>query len=101
MDRLQDTLKGRPKDRVPVFAGVSLWAATNFPGASFREIASDPELIFKAQVWARDLIGTDALYPLADPLFIAEAFGCEVRFSQTGPIVDPLPLSIKSRDKKK
>ncbi|MFH1489086.1 MAG: uroporphyrinogen decarboxylase family protein [Pseudomonadota bacterium] len=96
MDRFEDSLKGRPKDRVPVFAGVSLWAAANFPGTSFREIASDPELIVKAQLWARDLIGTDALYPLADPLFIAEAFGCEVRFSQTGPIVDPLPLSIKS-----
>ncbi|MFH1490860.1 MAG: uroporphyrinogen decarboxylase family protein, partial [Pseudomonadota bacterium] len=60
MDRFEDSLKGRPKDRVPVFAGVSLWAAANFPGVSFREIASDPELIVKAQLWARDLIGTDA-----------------------------------------
>jgi [methyl-Co(III) methanol-specific corrinoid protein]:coenzyme M methyltransferase len=93
-ERFQDALKGRPKDRVPVFAGTSLWAATNFPEASLKEIASDPELIVKAQLWAREEIGMDALYPSADPLFIAEAFGCRVRFLETGPLVDPLPITV-------
>lgn len=94
MRRFQDALTGRPSDRVPVFVGTSLWAASNFPGSSFQKIASDPELIVKAQLWAMDLIGSDALYPSADPLAIAEAFGCRVRFLDTGPLVDPLPISI-------
>jgi len=96
LNRFHDALNGQPKDRVPVFAGISLWAAANFPEASFKKIALDPELIVKAQLWARDLLGSDALYPMADPLFLPEAFGCEVRFSDTGPIVDPLTLSIDS-----
>jgi MtaA/CmuA family methyltransferase len=94
MQRFRDALAGRPKDRVPVFAGTSLWAASNFPEASFQEIASDPDLIVRAQMWAVERIGSDALYPSADPLTIAEAFGCTVRFLETGPLVDPLPISI-------
>jgi [methyl-Co(III) methanol-specific corrinoid protein]:coenzyme M methyltransferase len=93
-ERFQDALRGRPKDRVPVFAGTTLWAASNFPDASFQEIASDPGLIVKAQLWAREEIGIDVLYPSADPLFIAEAFGCRIRFLETGPRVDPLPISV-------
>jgi MtaA/CmuA family methyltransferase len=94
MRRFQDALTGRPGDRVPVFAGTSLWAASNYPEATFQEIASDPELIVKAQVWALEVVGSDALYAGADPLAIAEAFGCRVRFLETGPLVDPLPISI-------
>ena len=94
LERFHDALSGQPKDRVPVFIGVSLWAAANFPEAPFKTIASDPALIVKSQLWARQLIGGDSLYPSADPLFIAEGFGCEVRFLETGPLVDPLPMTI-------
>jgi len=94
LDRFNDSLEGRPKDRVPVFAGFGLWAATNFPDASFKQIASDPDLIVKTLLWGRELIGVDGLYPSVDSLFIAEAFGCKVRFLETGPLVDPLPISI-------
>jgi MtaA/CmuA family methyltransferase len=96
LDRFNDSLKGQPKDRVPVFAGFGLWAATNFPDASFKQIASDPGLIVKALLWGRELIGVDGLYPSVDALYIAEAFGCKVRFLETGPLVDPLPVSIDS-----
>lgn len=95
MQRFQDALTGRPRDRVPVFAGTSLWAASNFPEASFQEIASDPGLIVRAQLWAMELVRGDALYAGADALAIAEAFGCRVRFLETGPLVDPLPISIE------
>lgn len=98
LNRFQDALTGSPRDRVPVLAGTSLWAATNYEGASFQEIASDPELIVRAQLWARDAIGYDALYPCADPLSIAEAFGCRVRFLETGPLVDPLPVPVESTE---
>lgn len=94
--RFKDALQEGPKDRVPVLAGLSIWAATNFPNASYSEISSNPDLIVESQLWARDLIGIDALYPIPDALVIAEAFGCKVRFSETGPIVDPLPLRIET-----
>jgi uroporphyrinogen decarboxylase len=92
--RFEDTLQGRTEDRVPVFAGTGLWAAANFPEASFSRIASDPDWILKAQLWARDVTGLDGLYPNADPLFIAEAFGCKVRFPESGPIAEPLGLTL-------
>lgn len=95
-DRLKDTLETRPKDRVPVIAGTILWAASNFPHASYKEIVSDPDLITAAQLWAKDLLGFDLLYPTPDNCFISEAFGCRIRYTQTGPIVDALPLSLEN-----
>lgn len=96
LDRFRDALEGQPKDRVPVFAAMGLWAATNFPGSTPKEVASDPGLTANAQLWAKEVIGTDAVSPSADPLFIAEAFGCRVRYLETGPLVDPLPVAFKS-----
>ncbi|MEW6669527.1 MAG: uroporphyrinogen decarboxylase family protein [Thermodesulfobacteriota bacterium] len=93
-ERFQDALRGRPKDRAPVFAGTTLWAASNYPEASFQEIASEPGLTVKAQLWARERIGMDALYPSADALTVAEAFGCGVRFPETGPLVDSLDITM-------
>jgi MtaA/CmuA family methyltransferase len=98
LNRFHDALKGRPKDRVPVFAAIGLWTAIHFPEAPTEEIAADGELIAKAQLWAKQVIGSDPVSPSADPLFIAEAFGCKVRFLETGPLVDPLPISVNSRE---
>jgi MtaA/CmuA family methyltransferase len=41
-------------------------------------------------------VGYDAFFAYADPLYIPQAFGCNVRFLETGPLADPLPLSITS-----
>jgi [methyl-Co(III) methanol-specific corrinoid protein]:coenzyme M methyltransferase len=38
--------------------------------------------------------GYDAFYAYANPLYIPQAFGCRVRFLETGPLADPLPFSI-------
>jgi MtaA/CmuA family methyltransferase len=95
LNRFHDALKGRPRDRVPIFGGLNLWAAANYPDASFETIASDPELITKVLLWAKDRIGIDPISPSIDSLYIAEAFGCKVRFLDTGALVDPLPISIE------
>ena len=42
-------------------------------------------------------VGYDALYAYGHPLYIPEAFGCTVRFPETGPIADPLPRAFTSR----
>jgi len=94
MERFHSAVKGEPKDRVPIFPMNALWVAANFPDFPYAKIVSDPTLMFDAQIWALESIGYDWLDPHADPLYISEAFGCGIRFLETGPLIDPLPHSI-------
>lgn len=96
MERFHDALGGDPKDHVPLFPMVGAWAAANFSDLSPDRLALEPNGIFMAQVRAKESMGYDALWAYADPLYIPEAFGCRVRFLETGPLADPLPLSITS-----
>jgi MtaA/CmuA family methyltransferase len=96
MERFNDALKGRPRDRVPILPLNALWVAVNFPDHVFTEVANDPKLVFDAQIWAKELLGYDWLDPHVDPLYIPEAFGCNVRFPETGPLVDPFPIPFSS-----
>lgn len=91
-----DTLSGKPRDRVPVFPMVAGWVTANFTDSHPSELAGYPERILKAQIDAREVVGYDALYAYAHPLYIPEAFGCTVRFPETGPIADPLPGTFTS-----
>ena len=97
MDRFKDALKGIPRDRVPLFPMIAGWAAANFSDFSlFSHGYRRPDLIVEAQIKAKESLGYDSLYAYADPLYVPEAFGCKVRFLETGPLVDPLRLSIAS-----
>jgi MtaA/CmuA family methyltransferase len=96
MDRFKDALEGKPRDRVPLFPMIAGWAAVNFSAFSLSHMARRPELIVEAQIKAKESLGYDSLYAYADPLYVPEAFGCRVRFLETGPLVDPLPLSAAS-----
>jgi uroporphyrinogen decarboxylase len=96
MDRFNDALLGKPKDHVPLFPMVAAWAAANFSDLSPDRLALRPEAIVAAQIRAKESMGHDALWAYADPLYIPEAFGCNVRFLETGPLADPLPLTITS-----
>lgn len=98
MARFQDALKGTPRDRVPVVPMIAGWVAANYGGKSLPELARDPKEIADAQIRAMEAVGHDALFSYADPLYIPEAFGCAVRYAQTGPIVDPLTIGIESWD---
>ncbi|MBU2647005.1 uroporphyrinogen decarboxylase family protein [bacterium] len=95
-DRFKDTIESRPKDRVPVIAGTILWGASNYPDAPYREIVKDAELITAAQLWVKDTVSFDLVYPTPDNFFIGEAFGCKIRYSEDDPILDPLPLKLKT-----
>jgi MtaA/CmuA family methyltransferase len=94
LERFQDALKGEPKDRVPVFPMIAAWAAINFSDSPPAKLANDPQRVVEAQIRAMEAVGYDAFYAYADPLYIPQAFGCNVRFLETGPLADPLPLSI-------
>jgi uroporphyrinogen decarboxylase len=96
IQRFHDALKGKPKDRVPLFPMTSGWAAANFSDASLSKVASDSKLIARAQIRAREAAGYDALFSYANALFVPAAFGCRVRFPETGPISDPIPFNAGS-----
>jgi MtaA/CmuA family methyltransferase len=93
IQRFHDALKGKPKDRVPLFPMTAGWAVANFSDASLSKVASDSKLIARAQIRAREAAGYDALFAYANALFVPAAFGCRVRFPETGPISDPIPFS--------
>jgi uroporphyrinogen-III decarboxylase len=74
------------------------WAAANFSDVPLSKLAHDPKRIADAQVRAMETVGHDAFFAYADPLYIPEAFGCTVRFTETGPLVDALPHTITSSE---
>jgi MtaA/CmuA family methyltransferase len=94
LERFHDSINGAPKDRVPIFPMTAAWAAVNFSDSPPAELARKPQRVVDAQIRAMEAVGYDAFYAYADPLYIPEAFGCNVRFLQTGPLADPLPLKI-------
>ena len=96
MDRFNDALLGEPKDHVPLFPMIAGWAAANFSDLPPSKLALDPKGIVDVQIRAKESMGYDALWAYADPLYIPEAFGCKVRFLETGPLVDPLPMTVTS-----
>jgi len=94
LERFHDALKGTPQDRVPIFPMIAAWAAVNFSDSSPARLAREPQRVVDAQIRAMESVGYDAFFAYADPLYIPQAFGCRVRFLETGPLSDPLPLSI-------
>jgi uroporphyrinogen decarboxylase len=96
--RFHDALKGKPKDRVPLFPMTAGWAAANFSEAPPSKVASDGKLIAQAQIRAKEAAGYDALFAYANALFVPAAFGCRVRFPETGPISDPVPFSARTAE---
>jgi MtaA/CmuA family methyltransferase len=98
MTRFQDALRGRPNDRVPIIPMIGGWAAVNFSDVPFSKHARDSKRIVDAQVRAMETVGHDAFFAYADPLYIPEAFGCTVRYTDTGPLVDALPHTIASAE---
>ena len=96
MGRFQDALRGTPNDRVPIIPMIGGWAAANFSDVPLSKLAQDPKRIADAQVRAMETVGHDAFFAYADPLYIPEAFGCRVRFTEIGPLVDALPHAINS-----
>ena len=94
LERFHDALKGRPQDRVPIFPMIAAWAAVNFSDSPPAQLARKPQRVVDAQIKAMESVGYDAFFAYADPLYIPQAFGCNVRFLETGPLSDPLPLAI-------
>lgn len=88
--RLLQALEGKLPDRVPVLPLLAGWAAHHFSKGSPLEAGQDPDRIAEIQIQAREVLDYDGLFGYLDPLYIPEAFGCRVRFTASGPRVEPL-----------
>jgi MtaA/CmuA family methyltransferase len=91
--RFSRALEGKPADRVPVLPLLAGWAAHHFSEGPPGESGRHADRLVEIQIKAREVLGHDGLFAYLDPLYIPEAFGCRVRFTATGPLVDPLVIS--------
>jgi MtaA/CmuA family methyltransferase len=91
-ERFRAALRLEPTDRVPVFLMGGAWAA-KLSGLPRERLLRDPVALAEAQRHAHGLVGQDALLAYFDPVFIPEAYGCELRLLESGPLVTAVPLS--------
>ncbi len=96
MTRFRDALAGRPKDHAPIWPMMAGWVAAHYAEVPFSELMQRPDLVVRAQIEAHRDLGWDVLFSYADPLYIPEAFGCQTRALETGPIVTALSLVPKT-----
>ena len=89
---LRGALAWEQSDRPPVLFTGGMWAG-RLSGFSRDRLLDDASALAEAQWRVHELIGQDALLAYFDPLFIPEAYGCELRFLETGPLVAPIPLT--------
>ena len=90
-DLFFSALAGRQAERPPVFFTGGAWAG-RISGLPTHRLLNDAEALVRAQQSVHDLVGQDALLAYFDPLFIPEAYGCELRLLEMGPLVKPLPF---------
>ncbi len=79
-------------EQVPVMPTVSGWVA-RFSGIPLKTLMYDADAAAKAQVDAQGEVGYDALFAYIDALFVPEAFGCGIKFTSSGPSVEPLDMT--------
>ena len=84
-------LAGESVDRPPVFFTGGAWVG-RVSGIPRDRLLSDARALVEAQVFVHEAVGQDALLAYYDPLFIPEAWGCELRFLETGALVNPQPF---------
>lgn len=91
-DLFRAALAGESAERPPVFFTGGAWVG-RISGLPAHRLFNDSAALVEAQKSVHGLVGQDALLAYFDALFIPEAYGCELRFLETGPLVRPLPFS--------
>ena len=86
---MRRVLAGEEVGRPPVFFTGGSWVG-RLSGFTRDRLLSDAAALAEAQVRVHEMIGQDALLAYFDPLFIPEAYGCPLRFRETGPLVTPI-----------
>jgi MtaA/CmuA family methyltransferase len=96
LQRFHDAITSAPQDRYPILPLIGGWAATHFSHLRPYEVTLDRATMVKTHIRAAEKMGYDAYYAYIDPLFIPEAFGCEIRFRETGLLVAPLKHNFRT-----
>ena len=92
IDSFRKTVALEEVEKVLAMPTVAGWVA-KFSGIPLKTLMHDGEAAANAQVEAQRVVGHDALFAYVDALFVPEAFGCAIRFTSSGPGVEPLQLS--------
>lgn len=89
-ERVEEALKLRQPDRVPVHPHISRWAA-RLIGSTVQDYYLKPEVMVQGQKAAWELLGHEVVYIGSDITVEAQALGCQVSFPSQGP-----PMVVKS-----
>ena len=90
-DLFRAALAGTPGSRPPVLFTGGAWVG-RLSGLPRDRLLNDAGALVEAQRAAHGLVGQDVLFAYFDPLFVPEAYGCGLRFLETGPLVEPQPF---------
>ncbi len=101
-ERVLNTLKGKPKDRVPVVPE-TFGVTAKTCGYSIYEYVTDASKLAESQLKARSLAGHDILFSFADLSVESEATGCKLSYKedQYPAVAGPVAVNagdIKNRD---
>lgn len=83
---LLQVLEKEPPDRVPVLIPTGS-IAIKYSGESPQNIRSDGKKLASAQIGFQKKIDADAVSVYYDANYIPEAFGCQIKFTRFGPVI--------------
>jgi uroporphyrinogen decarboxylase len=88
-ERVEEALRLRQPDRVPVHPHISRWAA-KLTGSTVQDYYLKPEVMVQSQKTAWRLLGHEVVYIGSDITVEAQALGCQSSFPPQGP-----PMVVK------
>ncbi len=94
IDAFKKVMAMEEVEQVPAIPTVSGWVA-RFSGIPLKTLIYDADAMVKAHLDAQKALNYDALFAYIDPLYIPEAFGCQVAFLSSGG-ADAVPLDLKT-----
>jgi MtaA/CmuA family methyltransferase len=87
MEKIKGMVSKNEPSEIPIIPFMSIWAA-NFYGIEYDKIIKNPRYIAHAHIKAFETIGYDALFTYCDIVYFAEAFGCRIKVTSLGAVVE-------------
>jgi uroporphyrinogen-III decarboxylase len=100
IEKIKRMVNTSSPSEIPIIPFMSIWAAKFF-GIDYDKIIQNPKYIANAHIKAFETINCDALYTYCDIVYLAEAFGCRIRITPSGAVIEsPLQINeLKDIDK--
>jgi uroporphyrinogen decarboxylase len=87
IEKIRIMLNTNDPSEIPIIPFMSIWAA-NFFGIDYDKIIKNPKHIANAHIKAFEIINYDVLYTYCDIVYLAEAFGCRIKVTPSGAVVE-------------